>query len=79
MHSMEMAQEWHTQRLFSQYKGTERRRSIIDRRKDRDTRIQLDTTFGISRFKPNGRRASDIPLHVDLDLATEKINFYKLI
>lgn len=73
LHSFIEAEEWWKMFMFSQYSGEERRQSICDRRQDMDTRRKLEFREKFNRTNPTGRRVTDIPVTVDLDLSKEKI------
>ncbi len=73
LHSLVEAEEWWKTFVFAQYKGKERRRSIHDRRQDIDTRHKREFREHFNRTNPHGRRKTDVPLTVDLDLSEEKI------
>lgn len=74
LHSFIEAEEWWKVLMFSLYDGEERRRSICDRRQDEATRKKLEFREKYNRTNPMGRRMTDIPVSVDLDLSKEKIN-----
>jgi hypothetical protein len=65
------AREWYTEHCFSLYKGNERRQRICDRRNSEQLRWDI---AGRRNNSQHGRRASDKPIHVDVDLAKAKIN-----
>lgn len=72
-HSFLEAEEWWKTFMFSQFQGEERRRSICDRRQDSETRKKREFREKFHRTNPNGRRKTDVPISVDLDLSEEKI------
>ena len=74
LHSFVDAEEWWKHLMFSLYEGEERRRSICDRRQDQETRKKLEYREKYHRSNPLGRRVTDMPVSVDLDLSKEKIN-----
>jgi len=77
LHSFSLAEEWRIRYLFSLYAGEERRASIIDRRSNLEKRKLMEKNHLSSRNNPLGRRKSDIPAAVDIDLFEEKIKeFY---
>lgn len=73
LHSFVEAEEWWKLFMFSRYPGQERRRSICDRRQDMETRKKLEYREKYNRSNPIGRRITDVPVTVDLDLSKEKI------
>jgi hypothetical protein len=73
LHSFIEAEEWWKTFMFSQYSGEERRQSICDRRQDAETRKKLEFREKYNRTNPIGRRVTDVPVTVDLDLSKEKI------
>lgn len=74
--TFQLAEEWRTRFIFSQYEGNERRTSVIDRRKDQDQRLNVDRSLDASRSKPEGRREADSKIQIDIDLAVEKLKVY---
>ncbi len=74
--TLALAEEWRTRYVHSQYPGDERRKSHIDRRKNRDKRMELDETLFASRLLPHGRRKTDVPVEVDIDQAAEKLKVF---
>ncbi|WP_415903238.1 hypothetical protein ACMXYR_05680 [Neptuniibacter sp. QD29_5] len=76
LHSITAAEEWWKKYLFSQYQGPERRKSIVDRRSNHDKRNSMDKNQ-YSRSNPLGRRESDKPVKVEIDLFQEKIKEFK--
>ncbi|WP_299183401.1 hypothetical protein [uncultured Neptuniibacter sp.] len=68
-----VAEEWWKTYLFSQYEGAERRKSIIDRRHDLEKRKMMERNHKFSRQNPQGRRKTDQPIKVDIDLVKEKL------
>ena len=73
LHSLPLAEEWYKNFLFSTYEGKERRHSIIDRRSNEERRTKMDRNQRFGRRNPTGRRASDKPISVTLDLTKEKL------
>ena len=65
------AREWYTEHCFSLYKGNERRQRICDRRTSEHLRWDIT---GRRNTSQHGRRSSDKPIHIGLDLAKIKIN-----
>lgn len=74
--TLQLADEWRTHFIFSQFEGMERRNSFIDRRKDDTQREELDKNLFHNRLNPVGRRVTDEPIKVDVDLAVEKLKVY---
>ncbi len=74
--TLQLADEWRKNYLFSQYEGMERRQSIIDRRKNGDKRKKMEKNYKSSRQNPQGRRESDQTVNVDIDLFQEKIKAF---
>lgn len=73
LHNLQEAEEWWKRFMFDLYPGEDRRRSIHDRRQDHDTRKQLELRERFNRSKPLGRRETDKPVQVEIDLLEEKI------
>jgi len=71
--SFPRAEEWWKAHMFAQYKGVERRTSIVDRRTDFDKRQRMDNSYRFASINPYGRRQTDQPIKVHLDLADEKL------
>ncbi|MBV1789034.1 hypothetical protein KQ940_13330 [Marinobacterium sp. D7] len=67
------AEEWWKIHIFAQYEGFERRKSIVDRRTDFEKRQRMDNSHRFASINPYGRRMTDRPIKVDIDLATEKL------
>jgi hypothetical protein len=74
LHTLQEAEEWWKEFMFAQYEGNNRRRSIHDRRKNHDHRKQLELIERYGRSNPLGRRETDSPIRVDIDLFQEKIS-----
>lgn len=75
--TLDLAKEWRDQRMFDSYPGAERRSSIIDRRSNRNKRESMTKSHRSARTNPQGRRITDIPVAVDVDLVKEKLQeFY---
>ncbi|WP_286238277.1 hypothetical protein [Neptuniibacter halophilus] len=74
--NLNLAKEWRDTYLFSLYAGEERRRSVIDRRQDESSRRAMDIALYVARIRPQGRRITDIPVTVDIDLAADKLSVY---
>lgn len=70
--SFVLAEEWIAKFYNDSYLGEERRRSHIDRRKLYTARDRL-RNVEILPTSPVGRRVSDKPVKVDIDLAKEKM------
>jgi hypothetical protein len=71
------AEEWWKKYMFAQYDGLERRASIYDRRKDLTMRKHFEFSDKFVRLNPHGRRKTDMPVTVDVDLFRKKLqNFY---
>ena len=74
------AEEWITDYSFALYKGRERRVSKIDRRTARLMKIiKGKARFSSKRRGIPGRRVTDNPVKVDLNLAAEKLNVLKRV
>ncbi|KEA64595.1 hypothetical protein ADIMK_1048 [Marinobacterium lacunae] len=63
--------------MFSRYEGDERRKSIIDRRSDAEKRRRMEERGNLLSISPYGRRHTDIPVDVDIDLVAEKLKVLK--
>jgi hypothetical protein len=74
--TIQLADEWRTRFVFSKFQGIERRHSFIDRRKDNNQRKELDKNLFYNRLNPVGRRVTDGPVSIDMDLAVEKLQVY---
>ena len=72
-HNQIEAEEWQKRYHLSQYQGEERRVSIYDRRMDEVKRNFYDVRNRFVRSNPNGRRITDKPVKVDVDLAHLKL------
>ena len=72
-HNQIEAEEWQKKYHFSQYHGEERRASIYDRRRDELKREFYYAGNRFFRANPNGRRVTDKPIQVDVDLAHLKL------
>lgn len=77
--TMEHAKEWYTNHHFSLYSGQERRQRKVDRRNKGSKGIEENAEIPFSRRIPSsmGRRASDLHIKVDIDLAEKKISQLK--
>lgn len=73
LHNLAESEEWWKKYHFSLYQGEERRASIYDRRKDEMKRGFFDTHNRFVRPNPDGRRITDKPVKVDVDLAELKL------
>ncbi|MGH1463181.1 MAG: hypothetical protein ACRBB6_14220 [Neptuniibacter sp.] len=78
LHCLVEAEEWWKNWMFASYQGEERRRSIHDRRTDREKRNHLELRLKVNRTAPMGRRVTDKGVSVDIDLATEKLEQLRL-
>ena len=76
-HCMNEAEEWWRCYHFTLYQGEERRVSIHDRRKNDGHRDQFDLNRNLLRLNPNGRRFTDRPIKVDVDLFKLKLKLKK--
>lgn len=74
--TLQLADEWRTRFVFSKFEGIERRNSFLDRRKDSNQRKELDKNLFHNRLNPVGRRETDEPITIDIDLAVEKLKVY---
>lgn len=72
LHNQTAAEEWWKTYMFSQYEGIERRHSIADRRACSTTRSLIKERKNESDVNP-GRRETDGPIKVDIDLYQKKI------
>ncbi|GAA0690430.1 hypothetical protein GCM10009104_16440 [Marinobacterium maritimum] len=79
MATLQEAEDWWKQYLFSQFVGWERRQSILDRRSNHDKRRRVAKWLYPASVAHRGRRVSDQPVRVDQDLAKEKIRLLKRI
>lgn len=70
------AEEWWKKHMFAQYSGDERRGSIYDRRRDLTMRQHFEFSDKFTRLHPNGRRATDTPVSVDVDLFQQKLKCF---
>lgn len=75
--TFQLAQEWWKSYMFSRYEGDERRKSIIDRRSDAEKRRRMEEQSNLSSISPYGRRHTDTPVEVDIDLVAEKLKRLK--
>lgn len=66
------AENWWKLHMFSQYEGKERRKSVRDRRNHHTTRDILKSRKGQKKISP-GRRVTDQPISVDIDLFKKKL------
>ena len=68
------ASEWIIQHQATTYEGSERRKTLLDRRKKKTLPNNHETELVFSRrLKPEGRRITDTIPKVDLDLSAEKL------
>lgn len=66
--SIDLAKEWIINHHFCAYEGPERRKAQIDRR-----RFEKQDPFNIRSPYSHGRRITDRPIKVDINLADKKI------
>lgn len=72
------ASEWIIKHQADNFASTERRKTLIDRRKRNTVPSNAETELVFSRrINPEGRRITDAMPKVDLDLAAEKIKEMK--
>ena len=69
--SFVQAEEWWKESIFSQFRGTERRLTTKDRRKDHETRNRRSSVQE-ENTPPTPRRVTDLTIQVDIDLHQEK-------
>lgn len=67
------AEDWWKSYMFSQYENAERRQVVRDRRSLHSTREIVQTRKGQSTIS-RGRRITDQPISVDIDLFQKKID-----
>ncbi|KEA64110.1 hypothetical protein ADIMK_1845 [Marinobacterium lacunae] len=60
--------------MFSRYQGEERRQSVLDRRTNFEKRRRIAQSNELIPMSPYGRRSTDIPVKVDVDRVSEKLN-----
>lgn len=72
LNSMGEAEDWWKRYMYSMYEDVERRRAVKDRRLCHSTRDVMKTRKGQKHISP-GRRATDIPIKVDIDLYDKKL------
>ncbi|MBV1789505.1 hypothetical protein KQ940_15730 [Marinobacterium sp. D7] len=72
--SLSQAEEWWKAYMFSRYDGEERRQSILDRRTNAEKRRRIVQSSELIPISPYGRRRTDIPVKVDVDLVADKLN-----
>ncbi|WP_415891820.1 hypothetical protein ACMXYN_10765 [Neptuniibacter sp. PT8_73] len=72
------AGEWIIEHNTSNYVGTERRKTMVDRRKKQAaaTTAEMELVYS-RRLNPEGRRVTDKVPVIDLDLTPEKFNEMK--
>lgn len=73
LHCINEAEEWWKKYHFALYQGKERRSSLHDRRKDDGKRDHFDLNKNLFRLNPNGRRFTDRPVKIDVDLFQLKL------
>lgn len=70
-----LARDWLVSKIWSSYPGTERRRMVSDRRRDRQTSTLFSSRFDLKRAHPKGRRMTDlIETNVAIDRCLERVN-----
>lgn len=72
--SLSQAEEWWKAYMFSRYEGDERRKSVIDRRSNFEKRRRIEQSNDLLSISPYGRRRTDIPIAVDVDLVLDKLS-----
>ncbi|MBR9882385.1 hypothetical protein [Marinobacterium lacunae] len=72
--SLSQAEEWWKAYMFSRYQGEERRQSVLDRRTNFEKRRRIAQSNELIPMSPYGRRSTDIPVKVDVDRVSEKLN-----
>lgn len=70
--SMLEAEDWWKRYIFSKYEGAERRSTVRDRRLCHSTRDVMKSRKGEKHISP-GRRVTDQPIEVDIDLYQKKL------
>ncbi|MGH1461421.1 MAG: hypothetical protein ACRBB6_05265 [Neptuniibacter sp.] len=76
LRTMVDAEEWWKKHMFAQHPGKERRSSIYDRRKDLSMRKHFEFSDNFTRLNPLGRRKTDMPVKVNVDLFQQKLQSY---
>ncbi len=79
LHTLVDAEEWWKKYQFSQYQGQERRKTIYDRRSNTEMRKQFELNGRYIPPRPNGRRSSDQPVFIALDLFEEKMKGFQAV
>ena len=74
--SFPIAEEWRNRYIHEAYKGRDRRRSFIDRRKQGAKSSNVEKR---KYLQSEGRRAGDKPASVEIDLAKVKLAELKLL
>jgi hypothetical protein len=69
------AKEWYFEHLFDQFNGVNRRKRKFDRRHSGHNEAELHSKRSFK--KPNGRRSTDKPIKVEIDLSEKKISNLK--
>jgi len=77
LHTMVDAEEWWKKYHFAQYEGEERRRTIYDRRANQEMRKHFELNGRYIAARPDGRRETDHPVFIALDLFEEKMNIFR--
>jgi hypothetical protein len=66
---LNQARNWLVSQIWSNYTGTERRKVVEDRRRDKTTSTLFSNDYSLKRQRPKGRRMTDlIEAKVSLDL-----------
>ncbi|WP_415885067.1 hypothetical protein ACMXYO_10480 [Neptuniibacter sp. QD37_6] len=72
------ASEWFISHNTAKYTGIERRKTMVDRRKQESAAVTAEMDLVYSRrLKPEGRRITDKELTIDLDLTLDKLSKIK--
>lgn len=78
LHTMVDAEEWWKKYQFAQYNGEERRKTIYDRRSNLEMRKHFELNGRYIPPRPNGRRETDQPVFIAVDLFEGKLQeFYR--
>jgi len=72
--SLNQAEEWWKAYMFSRYDGDERRQSVLDRRTNFEKRKRIARSNEPIPVSAYGRRRTDIPVSVDVDLVADKVD-----
>ena len=79
LHTLIDAEERWKKYQFSSYQGPETRKTIYDRRSNTEMRKQFELNGRYIPPKPNGRRMTDQPVLVSVDLFEEKVKGFGLV